>query len=108
MTFEDFDREDLVKLRLTAFIHPKTPVTPVQKKAFKNAIAIQAEYEDANDPDDSALPGGVESVSIGDFSVSAAAKASSEYNKESLHPAAWALLYSTGLIPGAIPQARRV
>lgn len=108
MILADFDLKELVKHRLTAYIHPKKAISAAQKEAFEKAVSIQAAYEEASEADDSTLPSGIDSVSIGDFTVSAAAKGASEYTRDNLHPAAWALLYNAKLIPGAIPQARRV
>lgn len=99
------DIYDSVEARLTAYIAPNVPSTNAQKQAFELAVEAQAEYE----KEMSAIPAGMESFKLGDFSAEVKSPAAyAEYTQDTLHPYAWALLYNAGLLrKGAIPTARR-
>lgn len=99
------DIYDSVEARLTAYIAPNVPSTNAQKQAFELAVEAQAEYE----KEMSAIPAGMESFKLGDFSAEVKSPAAyAEYTQDTLHPYAWALLYNAGLLRKvAIPTARR-
>lgn len=98
---------DYVRERLTAYIYPRAPSDEAQEEAFDNAVNAQVEYESASEDGD-ALPPGVASFSIGNYSVTAINGQSASYTQQTICPAAWAYLYNAGLIRYALPTARRL
>lgn len=102
------DLHDSVEARLTAYIAPNKPRTEAQQQAFEQAVEAQVEYEKSGAL--AGVPSGVNSFSLGDFSVTLSIGAAApEYTRETISPYAWALLHNAGLLRrGAIPTARRV
>jgi hypothetical protein len=100
--------EDNIRERILAYISPRKPTTPAQETALENAVNAQLEYETENPQE--AIPAGVTSVSNDGMSVSYADGGSRNalYTQSSLSPVAYAYLMNAGLIPGAIPRARRL
>lgn len=98
---------EYVRERLKAYIFPKAPATAAQEEAFERAVIAQYEYETANPAE--AIPEGVASVSNDGVSVSYMQTGrSAGYTQASIAPAAYAYLLNAGLLPGAIPRARRL
>ena len=100
------ERKELVRERLMAYIAPRYPRCPAQEAAFDAAVDIQTEHEEALAGD---IPPGVRAFSIGNYSVTLdAGDAWGAYSRATLAPGVWALLRNAGLMPGALPQARRL
>ena len=99
---------DEVYERLLAYISPRKPATTEQEEAFDDAVAAQVKYETEHPQD--VIPQGVTSVSNDGMSVSYADGGSRNalYTQSSISPVAYAYLLNAGLIPGAIPRARRL
>lgn len=99
---------DYIYERLTAYIAPRTPTTKAQETAFEEAVEAQMAYEDERPKE--AAPDGVASISNDGVSVSFSDGGSRNalYTQSSLSPVAYAYLFNAGLIPGAIPRARRL
>ena len=99
---------DEVYERLLAYISPRKPSTAEQEDAFDNAVAAQVKYETDNPQE--AIPQGVASVSNDGMSVSYADGGSRNalYTQSSISRVAYAYLLNAGLIPCAIPRARRL
>lgn len=96
-----------VRERLTAYIYPRQPTTDEQEAAFLKAVQAQVDYESAFDGED-ALPPGVSSFSIGNYSVTAETAQSADYTQQTICPAAYAYLFNAGLIRHTLPVARRL
>lgn len=96
-----------IRERLLAYILPRRPETEAQEGALAAAVAAQAAYEDAAGLGD--LPGNVASVSNDGVSMTftTGAAAQTGYSRETLSPAAWAILRNAGLIAYALPTARK-
>lgn len=99
--------EDYVRERLTAYIYPRSPTTYAQEMAFDNAVEAQVAYE-TESMDGEAIPGNVESFSIGNYSVNLAEAGSAQYTRRTISPAAYAFLFNAGLICHDLPTARRL
>lgn len=98
---------EYVRERLRAYIYPKTPSTEAQIEAFERAVLAQYEHETVNPVE--AIPEGVASVSNDGVSVSYTQTGrSAGYTQASIAPAAYAYLLNAGLLPGAVPRARRL
>ena len=96
-----------VEERLTAYISPRKPRSERQKSAFEEAVNVQVEHEQSAGA--TGIPGGIASFSIGDFSATMTAGASSAaYTQATLSPHTWAILFNAGLIPIDVPTARRI
>lgn len=98
---------EYIEQRLRAYILPRRPETEAQEEALENAVAAQAEYEEAGGLGE--LPGNVASVSNDGVSVTFLAGTASQsgYTRETLSPAAWAYLRNAGLIAYSLPTARK-
>ena len=97
---------DLVRERLKAYIAPRYPHCVAQATAFDAAVDAQVEYEAAQALD---MPAGVRSFSIGNYSVTLDGQGTGgTYSRASLAPGVWAILGNAGLLPGALPLARRL
>ncbi len=99
--------EDYVRERLTAYIYPRAPATDAQNSEFEAAVEAQVAYETEN-MDGEAIPGNVESFSIGNYSVNFAEAGSAQYTRRTISPAAYAFLFNAGLICHDLPTARRL
>ena len=98
---------DYIEARLRAYILPRRPATADQKAALTDAVEAQAEYEAACGL--WTLPGNVASVSNDGVSMTftRSAAGQSGYTRETLSPAAWAILRNAGLIAYALPTAKK-
>ena len=95
-----------IEARLKAYIHPNVPQTAEQEAAFDEAVTAQLAYE--ADQDVASLPGSVQSLSIGSYSVTMAEPAGGAYTQATICPAAWAILFNAGLLKRALPTAKRL
>ena len=95
-----------VRERLLAYIAPRKPTTIAEADALERAINAQEDYEEETGT--AAIPGGVSSFSIGDFSATVADGARyPAYTRETISPVAWSILRNAGLIAYSLPTARR-
>ena len=99
------DLEDAVRARLTAYIHPNKARTTAQLDAFEEAVEAQVEYEKSGEAE--SLPANVQSMTIGKYSVTLK-DGQSEYTRDTICPATWAILFNAGLLRRALPVARRL
>jgi hypothetical protein len=99
--------ENYIRERLLAYILPRRPETAEQETALENAAAAQAAYEAAGGVD--GLPGNVSSVRNDGVQMTfrEGASVGSGYTRETMSPAAWAILRNAGLIAYALPTAKR-
>ena len=98
--------ENYIRERLLAYILPRRPETAEQETALENAAAAQAAYEAAGGVD--GIAGNVASVSNDGVSVTFKDTANQTgYTRETMSPAAWAILRNAGLIAYALPTAKR-
>lgn len=98
---------DYIEARLRAYILPRRPETPEQEQALLDAVEAQAAYEDA--AGFGGLPGNVASVRNDGLSmtfISGSANGSG-YTRETISPAAWAILRNAGLIAYDLPTAKK-
>lgn len=99
------DERARMEERLYAYILPNEPKTPEQQSAFDEAVDAQLAFERQGDE---RLPPGVESLTIGSYSLRASASAGAADSGASLCPAAWALLRNAGLLRRTLPVAQRL
>lgn len=102
----NYESVENMKARMLAFIFPNKPVTVEQVTAFEQAVMAQLVYEQNNAPEGEALavlkslPNGVESFTIGTFSM----KFDGSYNKNetlsksTVCPQAYWLLLDSSLL----------
>lgn len=95
-----------IEERLKAYIHPNTAQTAEQETAFDEAVTAQLAYEASQDAAE--LPGNIQSLSIGSYSVTVAEPAGGAYTQATICPAAWATLFNAGLLKRAMPTAKRL
>lgn len=100
------DERDLIEARLLAYIRPNEPATSEAEAAFADAVDAQLAYEQKSGGAE--LPPGVESLSIGDYSVRAFEPSGAAYTSASICPVAWAILVNAGLLKRTWPQAQRL
>lgn len=92
--------------RLLAYILPRRPETEEQVRAFNDAVAAQEAYEQESGAGD--FPAGVRSFTLGDFSATLADGSRwPAYTRDTISPAAWAILRRAGLIVYVLPTARK-
>lgn len=98
---------DYIEQRLRAYILPRRPETETQEEALENAVAAQADYEDAAGIAE--LPGNVASVKNDGVSMTfvQGGAGGSGYTRETLSPTAWAYLRNAGLIAYDLPTAKK-
>ncbi len=94
-----------IEARLRAYIRPNEAKTPEEEAALAKAVDAQLAYEQSGGE---GLPPGVESMTIGEYSVRASAPTGAAYTSASLCPAAWAILTNAGLLRRAWPVAQRL
>ena len=97
------DRQQILE-RLRAYIHPNCPRDEAQRQALEQAADLQLDHERQS----ADLPAGVQSMSIGSYSVTRAGSDGAAYSRSSICPAAWAVLFTAGLLRRTLPQAQRV
>ena len=100
------EQREQIAERLRAYIHPNRATTEEQEEAFDKAVDAQLAYE--ADQDVASLPGSVQSLSIGSYSVTMAEPAGGAYTQATICPAAWAILFNAGLLARKLPVARRL
>lgn len=98
------DREQ-VEARLLAYIRPNEVSTAEERAAFDAAAEAQLAWERRGGEE---LPPGVESLTIGSYSVKRSGDGSAVCSLSSLSPAAWAILTNAGLLRRTLPQAKRI
>lgn len=101
-----------IEERLRAYILPRKPTTADEESAFYRAVDAQIAYETANGAGQlglGALPGNVASISNDGVSMTfqGSAAAQDGYSRDTLSPAAWAILRNAGLIAYTLPTARK-
>ena len=95
-----------IEERLKAYIHPNAAQTAEQREAFDRAVAAQLAHEAAQDVGE--LPGNVQSLTIGSYSVTMSEPTGGAYTRATICPAAWAILFNAGLLQRALPVAKRL
>ena len=98
------ERERIAE-RLRAYIRPNEAGTEAQKVAFERAVDAQLEWEQRGG---GKLPPGVQSLTIGSYSVTLAEPSGAASTRMNLSPAAWAILTNAGLLARAWPVAQRL
>ena len=88
---------DSARRRLYAYIFPNNPCTASQVAAFNEAVILQAEHDAAREEE--GLPSGVNSFSIGHFSMTVDADQNTDnLNRKTICPEAYAVLLREGLL----------
>ena len=100
------NERERIEERLRAYIYPNIARTREQQEAFNNAVDAQLDYESAQGMGD--VPGGVQSFSVGNYSVTFADASGGVDASGNLCPAAWAFLHNAGLLKHAMPVAKRL
>lgn len=97
-TVEPTQRQlDSARRRLYAYIFPNNPVTDSEKAVFEEAVVLQAEHDASIE--DSGLPQGAKSFSIGHFSMTMDSDAQSErLNRRTICAEAYGILLREGLL----------
>lgn len=97
--------EDGMRERILSFIFPNVPRTPDEEEAVEKAVAFQIDHEkgimDSMDIEDVNLPNGVQSFSVGNFSMSFANdgyRNGAILTKETICPVAYGVLLRAGLL----------
>lgn len=100
---DDFEEEDIETMsdKLMAFIFPNTPRTESQKTAFNRAVIYQLIHEKtiAKNNNSTSVPDGVQSFSIGKFSMTFEDGANATMlNRRNICPYAYGVLLREGLL----------
>lgn len=91
----------MMEPRIKAFIFPSIPVLDFEIEAFNKAVRYQIDHEKtiAQKLNNQAIPEGVKSFSIGDFSMSFEdGSFSSRLTKRTICPTAYGVLLEAGLM----------
>ena len=102
-TFEEPTPDEVEAMipRIKAFIFPSIPRTDFEQDAFNRAVYFQINHEksQANSVNGQQLPNGVNSFSIGDFSMSfGAGTDNGVLTRKTICPTAYGLLLEAGLL----------
>ena len=91
------DQIDSARRRMYAYIFPNNPYTASQQAAFDQAVLLQAEHDAAREEE--GIPAGVNSFTIGHFSMSVdSSQTSDKLNRNTICPDAYAVLLREGLL----------
>jgi len=84
--------------RILAFIMPNEPRSNREREAFDRAVVAQCVHEYTHGGEFGAIPDGVQSYTVGNFSMEFGQGQSLQLSRHTLCPTAYGLLLTAGLL----------
>lgn len=84
--------------RILAFIMPNEPRSNQEREAFDRAVIAQCVHEYTHGGEFGAIPDGVQSYAVGNFSVAFGQRQSLQLSRRTICPTAYGLLLVSGLL----------